>query len=85
MGYSTAQPNVFKRNQLEPVKDLKLLVKDYPPIAKNALTILINISDDEEVRENLVADDAFLESLLRRITVCQCSSSHQPQSIKLIL
>ena len=71
VGYSTSQPTLFKRNQLEPVKDLKLLIKDYPPIAHNASTILVNISDDAEVREDLVADDAFLESLLGRVTVCQ--------------
>ncbi|KAK5132685.1 hypothetical protein LTR08_008729 [Meristemomyces frigidus] len=68
VGYSTAQPSLFKRNQLEPVKDLKLLIKDYPPIAKNALTILINISSDDEVVKSLVDDDAYLESLLRRVT-----------------
>lgn len=62
---------LFKRNQLEPVKDLKLLVKDYAPIAKNALTILVNISADLEVLKDLSKDDAFLELLLSRITVCQ--------------
>ena len=71
MGYSTAQPALFKQNQLEPVRDLKLLIKDYAPIAKNALLILINLSEDEEVVKDLVDDDAFLESLLRRVTVCQ--------------
>jgi hypothetical protein len=54
-----------------PVKDLKLLVKDYAPIAKNALTILINISHDGEVLKSLAKDDEFLETLLARITVCQ--------------
>ncbi|EON65399.1 hypothetical protein W97_04637 [Coniosporium apollinis CBS 100218] len=68
VGYSSAQPAIFKTGQLTPVKDLKLLVKDYAPIAKNALTILINISDDQEVLQNLAKDDAFLESLLQRIT-----------------
>ena len=62
---------LFKRNQLEPVKDLKLLIKDYAPIAKNALTILVNISSDSEVLKSLAKDDAFLELLLSRITVCQ--------------
>ena len=71
VGYSTAQPSLFKRNQLEPVRDLKLLIKDYTPIAKNALTILINISEDAEVLKSLAEDDAFLETLLRRVTVCQ--------------
>ncbi|EXJ58796.1 hypothetical protein A1O7_06226 [Cladophialophora yegresii CBS 114405] len=59
---------VFKQQQLAAVRDLKLLVKDYPPIAKNALTILINISHDAEVLENLATDDSFLETLLNKIT-----------------
>lgn len=71
MGYSTAQPSLFKRNQLEPVKDLKLLIKDYPEIAKNALTILINISEDAEVLTSLADDGEFLETSLKRVTVCQ--------------
>ena len=50
------------------------------PIAKNALTILINISNDQEVLHNLATDDAFLESLLARVTVCQ--SSNRRTSIK---
>ncbi|KAF3049767.1 hypothetical protein E8E11_007447 [Didymella keratinophila] len=68
VGYSQADVPLFKRNQLEPVKDLKLLVKDYAPIAKNALTILINISADREVLKDISKDDAFLELLLSRIT-----------------
>ena len=62
---------MWKRNQLEPIRDLKLLVKDYAPIAKNALTILINFSADAEVQKALAKDDEFLETLLSRITVCQ--------------
>lgn len=38
-------------------------------IAKNALTILINLSTDREVLKNLAEDEPFLESLLSRITV----------------
>ncbi|KAF1959814.1 DNA-binding protein-like protein HGH1 [Byssothecium circinans] len=68
VGYSQSNLNLFKRNQLEPVKDLKLLVKDYAPIAKNALDILINISVDAEVLKHLAKDDAFLETLISRIT-----------------
>ncbi|KAJ4339140.1 Protein hgh1 [Ascochyta clinopodiicola] len=68
VGYSQADVPLFKRNQLEPVKDLKLLVKDYAPIAKDALTILINISADAEVLKDIAKDDAFLELLLSRIT-----------------
>ncbi|KAK2737899.1 hypothetical protein FQN57_007350 [Myotisia sp. PD_48] len=68
VGYSTAQPSLFKVHQLLPVRDLKLLVRDYPPIAKNAVTILINLSADEEVLKCLAEDDAFLETLLSKIT-----------------
>ncbi|SMR47474.1 unnamed protein product [Zymoseptoria tritici ST99CH_3D1] len=68
VGYSTAQPSLFKYNDSEPVRDLKLLIKDYPPIAKNALTILINISEDTAVVEALISDDAFMEALLKRIS-----------------
>jgi hypothetical protein len=71
VGYSQANLPLFKRNQLEPIKDLKLLVRDYAPIAKNAFTILINVSADREVQTSLAKDDAFLEELLSRITVCQ--------------
>ena len=37
--------------------------------------MLINLTDDEENRENLANDDAFLESLLLRITVCQSTGT----------
>ena len=40
-------------------------------IAQNALTILINLSQDEEVLGNLAEDDAFLEAILKKITVCR--------------
>jgi hypothetical protein len=102
VGFSIAQPSIFKRHQLLPVRDLKLLVRDYrvsiyiliyilyfvcirflrqrlivsylphvpwQPIAKNALTILINLSADVEVLESLAEDNAFLETLLARVTV----------------
>ncbi|KAF6235096.1 hypothetical protein HO173_006723 [Letharia columbiana] len=66
--YSKIQPAIFKTAKLIPVKDLKLLVKDYAAIAKNALTILINISKDPDVLGLLAEDDAFLETLLVRVT-----------------
>ncbi|KAJ5514893.1 hypothetical protein N7463_004445 [Penicillium fimorum] len=67
VGFSTAQPELFKRHQLLPVRDLKLLVRDYIPIAKNALIILINLSSDEEVLK-LLAEDEFIEDLLAKLT-----------------
>ncbi|GAB7355559.1 hypothetical protein MBLNU459_g6033t1 [Dothideomycetes sp. NU459] len=68
VAFSTAQPSLFKHQKLTPVTDLKLLVKDYKPIAKNALTILINISEDQEILNELAPDDGFVEELLSRIT-----------------
>jgi len=70
VGYSAQDPKIFKVNQLEPIKDLKLLVKDYSPIAKNVVTMLVNLSEDEEILKVLAQDDAFLETLMSRITVC---------------
>ncbi|CAG7986425.1 unnamed protein product [Penicillium nalgiovense] len=68
VGFSTAQPDLFKRHQLLPVRDLKLLVRDYIPIAKNALTMLVNLSGDEEVLKLLAEDDKFIETLLVKLT-----------------
>ncbi|KAI4757418.1 DUF383-domain-containing protein [Aureobasidium sp. EXF-3400] len=68
VGFSTAQPSLFKYQDLRPVTDMKLLVRDYAPIAKNVLTILVNISSDEEVLKYLAEDDVFLETLYSRIT-----------------
>ncbi|KAF2803784.1 DUF383-domain-containing protein [Mytilinidion resinicola] len=68
VGYSATHTTLFKKDKLLPVRDLKLLVKDYAPISKNVMTILINISHDQEVLECLAKDNAFLELLLGRIT-----------------
>lgn len=38
-------------------------------IAKNALDILINLSDDHEILEDLAKDNTLLDSLLSRLTV----------------
>ncbi|CRG88723.1 FAM203 family protein C1020,12c [Talaromyces islandicus] len=68
VGYSDSEVSLFKRLDMEPVRDLKLLVRDYPPIAKNVLTMLINLSADGEILKYLADDDAFLEVLLAKIT-----------------
>jgi hypothetical protein len=47
------------------------LIKDYTAIAKNALTMLINLTDDEEIIKTCVDDEVFLEALLKRVTVRQ--------------
>jgi hypothetical protein len=60
--------SLFKYNNFEPIQDMKLLVRDYAAIAKNVLTILVNISSDEEILKYLAEDDKFLETLYSRIT-----------------
>jgi hypothetical protein len=67
VGYSST-PSIFKTHQLLPITDLKLLVRDYETIAQNAITILINLSNDQEILTFLATDDAFLEVLLKKIT-----------------
>jgi hypothetical protein len=39
-------------------------------IAKDALTILINLSTDREILQNLASDKEFMQTLLGRVTVC---------------
>ncbi|PGH22987.1 hypothetical protein AJ80_02902 [Polytolypa hystricis UAMH7299] len=68
VGYTISEPALFKVHQLLPIRDLKLLVRDYAPIAKNVLTMLVNLSGDEEVLKELAEDDAFLETLLTKVT-----------------
>ena len=53
-------PCLYAARQLTPPK----------PIAKNVLTILVNLSShDEEIRTNLAEDDDLLIDLVRKITV----------------
>ncbi|KAH8667508.1 DNA-binding protein-like protein HGH1 [Tricladium varicosporioides] len=66
--YSLSQPSIFKTNQLLPIKDLKLLVRDYKQIAKDAITILINLSTDREILKFLASDKEFITTLLSRVT-----------------
>ncbi|KAF4126527.1 protein of unknown function (DUF383) [Geosmithia morbida] len=65
--YSTAEPTVFKINNLEPIKHLKNLILDHPKIADHVLTILVNLSGDQAVLENLASDDKFLSAVFRHI------------------
>ncbi|KAI1409107.1 DUF383-domain-containing protein [Hypoxylon sp. FL1857] len=67
--YSTSQPSIFKADNLKPVKNLKLLVKDHPKIAEHVITILINLAADREILESLATDDRFLDEILRQIIV----------------
>ncbi|KAH7319902.1 hypothetical protein B0I35DRAFT_478204 [Stachybotrys elegans] len=65
--YSTAQPVIFKAEKLQPVKNLKILVRDHPKISEHAVTILVNLSGDQEILEALATDDKFLDVLFALI------------------
>lgn len=72
VGYSAIpqhQTTLFKRNQLEPLKDLKLLIRDYAQISHDALTILINLtsSGDKETLEYFSRDEKFVEEVLKKV------------------
>ncbi|KAF2431225.1 DUF383-domain-containing protein [Tothia fuscella] len=77
VGFSTTQHAIFKTDQLLPIKDLKVLVRDYAPIAKSALTILVNLSDDPQILAELAPDDELVESLLQRITDVKESNANE--------
>ncbi|KAI1497339.1 hypothetical protein F5X99DRAFT_397449 [Biscogniauxia marginata] len=67
--YSTSQPGIFKIDNLKPVKNLKILIRDHPKIAQHVITMLVNLSADREVLECLATDDKFLDEVLKRVTV----------------
>ncbi|WYZ45288.1 hypothetical protein EsH8_VIII_000604 [Colletotrichum jinshuiense] len=67
VGYSQAQPSIFKSESLTPVKHLKFLVRDHPQIAEHALTILINLTSEKDVLENVATDDKFINILLEYV------------------
>ncbi|KAK3990084.1 protein HGH1 [Cladorrhinum sp. PSN332] len=66
--YSLSQPSIFKTEDLLPIKHLKFLVKDHPKIAEHALTILINLTSDQQVLERVATDDKFLDVVLSYVT-----------------
>ncbi|KAI1265840.1 hypothetical protein F5Y18DRAFT_29593 [Xylariaceae sp. FL1019] len=67
--FSISQPSIFKADNLKPIQNLKLLIKDDPQIAVHVITILVNLSADQEILENLAKDDKFLSEIFRQITV----------------
>ncbi|RPA70822.1 DUF383-domain-containing protein [Ascobolus immersus RN42] len=68
VGYTTTQPQVFKQDDLRPIKDLKVTTADIPPRAKHALTCLVNLSDDQDIKKLLAEDDKYIQLLLEKIT-----------------
>ncbi|TEA11481.1 Protein HGH1-like protein [Colletotrichum sidae] len=64
VGYSQAQPEIFKTEGLTPIKHLKFLVKDHPKIAEHVLTILVNLTAEKDVLEFVATDDKFIGELV---------------------
>ncbi|CAG8637143.1 185_t:CDS:2, partial [Acaulospora morrowiae] len=70
LGYtvkSSTFQHIFKQNDKRPIKDLKLLCADQPVIAHEAFKALVNLTSEEEIREEL-DDENFLRLLIRIIT-----------------
>ncbi|KAI0017259.1 DUF383-domain-containing protein [Xylariomycetidae sp. FL0641] len=67
--YSTSEPAIFKTDNLKPVKNLKLLIRDNPKIAEHIITMLINLSAERDVLENLATDDKFLTEVFRQVVI----------------
>jgi len=66
---SDSQCDIFRHNNYQPVKDLKVLVRDRKTSAvRDAETILSNLCDDETFRELIAKDDKFVELVLKQIT-----------------
>ncbi|KAL7946465.1 hypothetical protein V8C42DRAFT_320684 [Trichoderma barbatum] len=65
--FSESEPSIFKAEELKPVKHLKFLVRDIAKIAEHALTILINLTGDQEILEFVAKDEKFLEMVFSHI------------------
>ncbi|KAL5594717.1 hypothetical protein BROUX41_001632 [Berkeleyomyces rouxiae] len=69
--YSLSQPEIFKVNDCQPLKFLKILTRDKLEISEHAVTILVNLSGEEDVLKNLATDEAFVNSVLQRIVMVE--------------
>ncbi|KAL1887176.1 Protein hgh1 [Ceratocystis pirilliformis] len=67
--FSLSQPEIFKANEYQSLKFLKILTRDKPAISEHAVTILVNLSGEEEVLKNLATDEAFVNSVLQRMVM----------------
>ncbi|KAK9450288.1 uncharacterized protein V1518DRAFT_413464 [Limtongia smithiae] len=69
VGYSTGPQNtIFLRNNLQPIKDLKIITRDLQPnVQKAALTMLANMSTFVKIRALLAEDVTFLEFIVAQI------------------
>ncbi|PKS09024.1 hypothetical protein jhhlp_003637 [Lomentospora prolificans] len=65
--YSLSHPAIFKVDDLRHIRNLKVLVRDHPRIAKSALTILVNLTGDQDVLKAVATDDEFLGLVLSKI------------------
>jgi hypothetical protein len=74
--YSTSEPAVFKAENLQPIKNLRLLVRDHASISEFAITILVNLSGDREVLEVLATDEKFVEHIFARLVVSRHLSTN---------
>ncbi|KAH3673249.1 hypothetical protein WICPIJ_009868 [Wickerhamomyces pijperi] len=66
IGFSQGpQASVFKYDNFMPIKDLKILARDKGrAMVQQALTILVNLCEDLEIRDMIAEDDSFLKHVI---------------------
>lgn len=77
LGFSGAEPHrrVFAVDSHRPVHDVKRLTKDSnQDTARNALSILANLCQDENMLESIAEDESFVNQLV--LDVCDLKSRH---------
>lgn len=69
VGFSQGpQSTIFAHDDYRPIKDLKVLARDKgKTIVQQSLTILVNLCDDEKIRDIIVSDDGFLKFLISSV------------------
>ncbi|CAG8532726.1 5383_t:CDS:2 [Racocetra persica] len=70
LGYTVKSPqlqNIFKQNNMRPIKDLKNMCREDPVIAHDAFKALVNLTSDDEICKEL-NDDSFLQLMIKMTT-----------------
>lgn len=71
VGYSQGlYAHIFKTDDYQAVKDLKKLVRETgPTTVGQALTILVNLCDNETILDSLASDESLIEFVANQICV----------------
>jgi len=59
--YSLSEPSIFRANELKPVKDLKLLIRDHPVCARFSIVLAVSQDSDIDVESSRTCPDDTTE------------------------